>query len=649
MKKVIFSSWAGKVVDNREQDIEKYRAVKDLAFPLEYDGHQIGALMSWQGLVVTDGRVNIIDMVHSYLKEVQKLCCGECNVGYAGIKVMLNVITRILNGNGAESDIELLLWLGSSIKENARCSFCATAVTPVLDTLDHYQQEYLKLIAAKKAVPKAAYAARVSAPCIEACPAHQDIPGYIELIKNRRYSEALEVIRQTNCLPGVTGRACAALCEASCVRGDTDSPVAIRALKRVAADDEMTSGLAPRLEKTKDKEIKVAVIGAGPAGLACSYKLALMGYKVVVYDEQPSGGGMALTGIPAYRLPREIISREVETVQRAGVEFRFNTRVGRDITLDTLYNNGFRAIFIATGAHQGRELGIEGEAEAEDTGLIDGVKFLREVNENKRIAAQGKAAVIGGGNVAIDCARTCVRLGFKQVTIIYRRSRAEMPGRKEEVEEAEKEGVNIRFLATPVKILTHGGRVTGVECIAMELGEPDASGRKRPVPIPGSEFVIETDMVLPAIGEKPDLSYLTKADRVETTADGTIRAAPDTGQTSQSGVFSGGDCVTGPATLIEAIAAGNRAAAGIDRYLRAGKTSRPEEDAIADLVHSISLSEQRDEGIVVKSSRYDPPQLPIRNRVKGFGEVEKVLAVEAAIGEAERCRRCYRVMLLATD
>jgi len=645
MNRVIFSSWAGKVVDNRGLDTEKYTNVEGLALPLEYNGHRIRAFMSWNGIVVTDDGVNIIDVAYSYLKEVQKLCCGECTVGYAGIKVMLDIMAKILNGAGTESDIELLQWLGIGIKENAKCFFCTTAVTPILDTIDYYKEEYLKLITDKKAVPKATYKVRVSAPCMEVCPAHQDIPGYIELLRNRRYAEALEVIRETNCLPGVTGRACVAFCEANCVRGDIDSPIAIRALKRVPADYEVTSSLEPKLEKMKDNGTKVAVIGAGPAGLACSYKLALMGYKVTIYDEQSSAGGMALAGIPSYRLPREVISREVEVIQRAGVELKLNTKVGRDVTLNSLHNEGFKAIFIATGAHLGRELGIK----VEDDGLIDGVRLLHAVNMGKKIGAKGRVVIIGGGNVAIDCARSCLRLGFKDVTIIYRRSRAEMPGRKEEIEEAEKEGVKIHFLAAPVKILTHDGKVTGIECIAMELGEPDASGRKRPAPIPGSEFVVETELVLSAIGEKPDLSFLTEVDQIEITDDGNIKVEPDSYQTSQAGVFSGGDCVTGPATLIEAIAAGNRAARSIGQYLRLGKTVKPEEDVMADLVHNISLSGQRGESIIAKSMRYPPEHLSITDRVKNFTEVEKVLTAETAIKEAKRCLRCYRVILLAIN
>jgi formate dehydrogenase beta subunit len=275
------------------------------------------------------------------------------------------------------------------------------------------------------------------------------------------------------------------------------------------------------------------------------------------------------------------------------------------------------------------------------------VEFLRDVNLGKKIAAKDRVIIVGGGNVAIDCARICLRLGFKEVTIVYRRSRVEMPGRKDEVEAADEEGVKIHFLATPVKVLTKGDKVIGAECIGMELGEPDASGRRRPIPVKGSEFVLPADMIISAIGEAPDLSFLTEGEPIETTEQGTIRVAPLSYQTSQVGIFSGGDCVTGPATLIEAIAAGNRAARSIDQYLTSGKIAPSEEDTKQRLTHDVGLWRQRTGGIIAKSSRQSPKQLPPSDRVLGFDEVESCLAAEAAVKEAERCLRCYRVMLLA--
>ncbi len=639
MTKVVFSSWGGKVVDNR---LGTDASVENLELPLEYDGHRIRAFMSWQGLVVVDEKVNVIDMAHSYLKEVQKLSCGECSVGYLGVRVMLDILTKIVSGKGTENDIDLLRWLGGGIKANTRCDFCSLSVTPILDTLNHYDGEYTKLIASKRAVPELVYTTRITAPCMEICPAHQDAPGYIELIRNHRYEEALELIRGTNCFPKMTGRACVAFCETNCVRSDIDDPISIRALKRVAADYEVTSGSEPKFKKKKTTGAKVAVIGAGPGGLAASYRLALMGYKVTIYDERSSAGGMALVGIPSFRLPKEVLGREVDIIKKLGIEVKLNTKVGKDITLEQLSGQGFKAIFMATGAHIGRELGIE----VEGGGVIDGVEFLHDVNMGKKATVKDRVIIVGGGNVAIDCARTCLRLGFKDVTIVYRRSRVEMPARAEEVEAAEKEGVKITFLAAPVKALTEGDKVTGVECIRMELGEPDDSGRRRPVPVEGSEFIIETDMIIPAIGEKPDLS-LIEGKPINITKQGTVEIDPSSCQTNQPEVFAGGDCVTGPATLIEAIAAGNRAARSIDQYLQSGKVTSPVEYTIENWLHDVALNRQRDGNIVAKQPRQSPEQLPIPDRVLNFDEVEQPLTYEAAVKEAERCLRCYRVMLLA--
>lgn len=643
MTKVIFSSWESKVVDNRGLATDKHANAQNLPFPLQYDGHQVNAFMSWDGLVVASKGVNIVDMAHRYLEEVQRLSCGECSVGYIGVKVMTDILSEISKGRGTKESIDSLKRLCTGIKENAKCDFCASAVTPILDTLNYYEDEY-RAATGKRVTSKATYLTRITAPCMEACPAHQDVPGYIELIKNHRYAEAIELIRETNCFPGVTGRACVAFCEANCSRNDVDSPLAIRALKRFPADYELSSGAKPTAAKKRRATKKVAVIGAGPAGLAASHNLALNGYKVTVFDEQSSAGGMALAGIPSYRLPDDVLDREIDIVKGLGVEVKLNTRVGKDITLEQLSSEGFKAIFIGTGAHLSQEFDIENWKPGVQ-GLVNGVEFLRDVNLGKKVAHKDKVMIVGGGNVAIDCARTCLRLGSKNVTIIYRRSRAEMPATKDEVEEAEKEGANILFLATPVKVVTRDGKVTGAECIRMELGEPDASGRRRPIPVKGSEFAVDTDMIISAIGETPDLSFLSQPIKVN--KDGTIAVSQPTYQTSVPYVFSGGDCITGPATLIEAIAAGNRAARSIDQYLRSGKVTPSDEDLVENALHDAGLSRERKGSTIARNPRQIPEQLSIKDRRLNFDEVEKCFTAETATQEAKRCLRCYRVMLLA--
>jgi hypothetical protein len=383
MSKVIFSSWSGKIVDNRGIPAKEYTNIEAFNLPMESNGLRVKAFMSWNGLVVADDTVDIIGMTHAYLKEAQKLSCGECSVGYFGIKIMLGILDGIIGKKGSKGDIEQLLLLGAGIKENARCEFCTSAITPVLDSLKYYKDDYSKLISGSRRKVKSTFVTRVTAPCMEACPAHQDVPGYIELIRNRRYKESLELIGKTNCLPQMTGRACVAFCEAKCTRNEIDNPVAIRSLKRFAAEHGMENSSAPATGKAGDKQ-KVAIIGAGPAGLSAGYNLALMGYKVTIFDEQSAEGGMALVGIPSYRLPKNVLAAETNTIKRLGVEIKLNTRFGKDITLDQLSSQGFKATFIATGAHLGRKYDIENWNE-KYAGLIDGVKLLHDVSLGKKI------------------------------------------------------------------------------------------------------------------------------------------------------------------------------------------------------------------------------------------------------------------------
>jgi len=645
MNKIVFSSWAGKVVDNRGLAPENYAIVDNLDFPLAHDGHQLKAFMSWLGLVVTDEEISVIDMARAYITEVERLSCGACVIGYFGVKACGGLLEKIANGKGTREDLDSLRRLVVGIRANARCDFCSSAVTPVLHTLDYYGSEYLRLIANREAASKSDYKVRVSAPCMEACPAHQDVPGYIELILNNRFAESLAVIRQDNCLPGVIGRACVAFCEENCVRGDIDSPIRIRALKRVTADYEIASGEKPKLQKKRRTKNKVAVIGAGPCGLAASYNLALMGYKVTVFDEQSTIGGMALLGIPAYRLPKDILEKDGNIIEGLGVKVKLNTSVGQDITLEQLEKE-YKAIFIATGANLGREFDIE-NWKKDYSGLVDGLEFLRNVSLCKDIEVGNRVIVVGGGNVAIDCARTCRRLGSRNVTMMYRRSRGEITGTTEEISAAEEEGVKLELLAVPVKVLVKGNKVVGAECIRMKLGEPDASGRKTPVPIKGSEFVVEADMIIAAVGEMPDLSLLPEDKSITITKQGTIMVSLPSYQASRPGIFSGGDCVTGPASLIEAVAAGNRAARSIDQYLRLGKVTATEDDMLESWLHNAALSRRRDGNVVRQRTAESPAQRVVAERAKNFNEVEQRFTLEEAAIESERCLRCYRVMLLA--
>jgi NADPH-dependent glutamate synthase beta subunit-like oxidoreductase len=404
--------------------------------------------------------------------------------------------------------------------------------------------------------------------CQATCPVHLDIRGYVGLIADGKHIEALERIRERLPFPSICGRVCAHPCEDACNRGKVDEPVAICALKRFVADCEMHECFDIEIkppEKILDE--KVAVVGGGPAGLACAHDLARLGYRCTVFEALPVAGGMLYVGIPEYRLPKKILGREVDMVRALGVEIKTGVRVGKDIPFDKLRED-FDAIFMGIGCHKAWTLGVPGEDELD--GVIDCVAYLRRNNLGEGVPVRDKLVVIGGGNAAIDVARVGCRLGYKEVHIVYRRTRKEMPANAWEIDEAEHEGVKITYLAAPVEVLGKDGKVTGIKCIKMELGEPDASGRRRPIPVEGSEFDIECDIVVPALSQTTDLEGLEEKG-MDYTRRGYFAADEDTLETTLEGVFAGGDAVTGPGLAIEAIAQGKQAAIEIDRYLRSKK------------------------------------------------------------------------------
>lgn len=407
--------------------------------------------------------------------------------------------------------------------------------------------------------------------CQETCPVHIDIRKYIGLIADGRYLDALAVVRERNPLPAICGRVCNHPCESACNRGKQDEPVAIDALKRFVADYELELKKQGKIPKpvappVNEKLGKVAVIGSGPAGLTVAHDLAMRGIRSTIFEEAPVPGGMLWLAIPEYRLPRDIIQTEVDYICDLGVELKLNTPITPDFNVDDLLSDGYKAAFLGIGAHQGLKLGVPGEDDYE--GFLDCIVFLRRVNLGDTTKPGRKVIVIGGGNSAIDAARTALRLGSEEVHIAYRRTVKEMPANPWEIEEAEKEGVKISYLAAPVEILGENGKVVGMKCTRMKLGKLDASGRRRPVPIEGSEFVIEADVIVPSISQQPDLSFLHEGHGLSINRWNSFDIDSRTMQTNRPEIFAGGDSVTGPATVIEAIAAGHQAANSIEKFLK---------------------------------------------------------------------------------
>jgi len=518
----------------------------------------------------------------------------------------------------------------------SRCTGCGDceAVCPVSLPAEHEQGLKSRKAIFKKyaqAIPGAyAISKRGTAPCKAACPAHISVQGYVALVARGKYREALKLIKEQNPLPAICGRVCHHPCEEACARGQVDEPLAIDFIKRFVADLDLHSETRYVPERKELKGKKVAVIGSGPAGLSCAYYLAVEGYAVTIFEKLPVPGGMLTVGIPAYRLPRDIIEAEIDVIRQLGVEIRTGVELGRDVTVEQLRKEGYGAFFLGIGAQECKRMGIEGE---DLQGVLSGVDFLRDVNLGRHVTLGDRIAVIGGGNVAMDAVRTAKRLGAREPFILYRRSLEEMPANAEEVEECEEEGIEIRTLVNPTRIIGEGGRVKAVECVRMKLGEPDESGRRRPVPVAGSEFVLEVDGVIQAIGQESDWSCLTPECACSLTDWGTMRVDPLTLQTDDPDIFAGGDAVTGPKTVIEAIEAGKQAALSIDRLFRGRDLREGREDTTGPVAEPPLAGRE-------PVARNPMPRLAPAERISGFQEVQLGFSEEQAVAEAERCLSC---------
>ncbi|MCP4693308.1 MAG: FAD-dependent oxidoreductase, partial [Desulfobacterales bacterium] len=488
-------------------------------------------------------------------------------------------------------------------------------------------------------------------PCMDACPIHLDIPMYLECIKEGKFQEALDVIRERLPIPGVVGRVCVRPCEDHCRRANLEAPISIKFLKRFVADHELSMDKAPcyATEVTpSEKTGKAAIVGAGPSGVTCAYHLALKGHEVTIYERLAEPGGMSAMGIPDYRLPRHILRGEVERIQEMGVTINYGVKVGEEIKLSDLEKD-FDAVFVAIGAQGGSNMRIEGEDKGYK-GYIAGVDYLRVINEGDDPYPEGKrVVVVGGGNVAIDCVRCSSRIHKEEVHLVYRRTRNEMPADEVEIHDAEEEKVNFHFLTTPVRVIADDdGKVVGLECIKMELGEPDQSGRRRPVPVKGSEFVFDCDIAIPAIGQVIDLSLLEGVSGIKTTRWRTLIVDEVTKQTDRPKIFSAGDCETGPGALITACAGGRKAAISIDRVINGRPLEYGDSDYFHQLFKTVKVYDKKEDvGFIGGQARKELEMLPPDTRKFTFDEVEQGFSTTDAIAEADRCLRCYRLATVA--
>ncbi|MDD3693553.1 MAG: NADH-ubiquinone oxidoreductase-F iron-sulfur binding region domain-containing protein [Oscillospiraceae bacterium] len=596
----------------------------------DYESLQkLGAIIGSGGLIAMNEDTCMVDTARFFMDFIQEESCGKCVACRLGTKRMLEILERITRGEGSDGDIELLQELGETIKETAMCGLGQTAPNPVLSTIRYFKNEYEEHIHNKYCRAGVCSELFIS-PCENTCPANINIPGYLALVAAGRFIDAYNLIKQENPFPAVCGRICTHPCESKCRRGTVDESVAICDIKRFVADYAYKNEKPYASDLVFPKNGKsVAIIGAGASGLTCAYYLVRIGYTVDVFESQPVAGGVLAFGIPEYRLPKKVLEHEIDLILQSGVNIHLSTEVDRDMfgKLRSTYDS----VYIATGTQMPQKVNIPGE---NLPGVLHGINFLKDVNYNKDIYIGNTVAVIGGGNTAMDSARTALRLGASRVILLYRRNIESMPASEQEIKETLAEGVEIMELVAPIKFIAgKDGSVSKVECVKMKLGEFDKSGRRKAVKISGSNFFLDVDTVIPAVSQYSDLPFVRK-DEIEVTSWGTFVVDSNTLMTTMNGVFAGGDVARGPDTVISAIADGKQAAVSIDKYL--GGTGKLNKG------NPIDIPERFEDDEIVAHDRFPLEMLDMESRKGSFDEVILGYHKLNAMAEAMRCLHCDR-------
>ena len=607
-----------------------------LNLAIDYDTLQrIGAIMGSGGMVVMDENNCMVEIARFFLSFTQAESCGKCAPCRLGTTQLLEILARITQGKGKIEDLQTIKELGETIMNSSLCGLGQTAPKPALSTLKYFLKEYEDHILEHRCAGATCDSMVISA-CQHACPAGIDVPNYVAAIASSKYDKAVEIIRERNPFPAVCGRICIHPCEFKCRRGELDESVAIRSLKRFASDWYFDHIGKPKEPFPVTKDQKVAVVGAGPAGLTCAYFLAKMGYGVTVFEAQSVAGGMLGIAIPEFRLPRNVIQAEVEHIESCGVEIRYNSPIDARHTVNNLLEEGYNSVFIGAGAQSSKRIDIPGEEEGL-IGIHYGLQFLTEIRTGKQIQLKGKVVVLGGGNVAIDVARTAPRVGARDVQIFYRRTKEEMPAWEKDIDEAIEEGIVINPLWAPKQIMHQGGKVTGIEFMR-SMTVFDEEGRSSLSVDENVTQVVEAETIIISIGQAPDISFLSKDSQLERALWGSLVVDENTLSTNISGVFAGGDFTTGPSIVINAIASGRRATLAIDKYLKGekGRVEIVDEKTAMKEDIGLALDEETEEERPRIKIQLEKPE----ERVGDFREVEKGLSKEDAHREAMRCLRC---------
>ena len=606
---------------------------KLLELPIDYETlKKAGSMMGSGGMIVMDEDTCMVDVAKYFMNFLRDESCGKCLSCREGTQRMWEILDKITKGKGLIEDLELLEDLAVATRDASMCGLGQSAGNPVLSTLKYFRDEYIDHIKYKRC-PAGVCKEIVSSPCQHTCPIDTEAPQYIAYIAHGQFNKAYEIILKDNPLLGVCARVCHHPCEIKCRAGQGGDPISIRSLKRAAIT--FGNGKKKKIRKKTLTGKKVAIIGSGPSGLTAAHTLADMGYAPTIFEAKPVAGGMLALGIPEFRLPRDILNEDITRVTANGIVIKNNRQLGRDFTISDLFEQNFKAVYLAFGAHNSIRLAIPNE---DAYGVIPAMRLLTDFHLGKKMSLGKVVAVVGGGNSAVDAARTANRLPeVEKVIILYRRTRVEMPAYEEEIKAALEEGIDIQILTAPVNILTDKNKVIGIECVKMELGSVDESGRRRPIPIKGSEFKIKVDTLVQAISEQPDISCLGEEHDFDTTGWNTLVVNDTTLATNVPGVFAGGDVIRGPSTVIQAMADGKKVARSIDKYIKGlpivfdYKVTRP-----SIYVDPVKLKVEE----IFEVERQEPKHIPAINRRNNFNEVDLGLDKKSAIKEAKRCLRC---------
>ncbi len=628
--------------------IDKIGSKLDISF-FKRTGHaEISSILNWNGIALLDDGDNKVDLARCYMQELQKISCGVCTPCMIGTSVASDILEHICNGRAILEDLDRLRNQCEWILSSSKCTVGNMGPLAVTELIDNFREDFENAIKNKETIPKGDYIAKVTAPCINGCPSKLDIPNWIERVRDGRFEDALESARRNTPLAGILGRTCFHPCQDNCRRANVDEPIQICLIRRFAADNEFYSDIKPKFV-IKDNGIKIAIVGSGPAGLSCAYYLRLMGYKPAIFEALPVLGGMMNVGIPKYRLPKEFLDKEIDYILSTGIDYKLNQRLGTDFTIQDLFGQDFKAVFLAVGAHKGQNIGLPGEQD-NLKGFYEGVKFLRDVSLGNKIETGRKVIIEGGGNVAIDCCRTAIRLGFEEVIVVYRRAREQMPAAPYEIDTAIQEGVKFEFLTNPVSIIQENGAVKGVKCRKIKLGDPDESGRRSPVEVPGSDFDIECDSFIMAVGQVPDFDFLKDTPQIKTGKGKIIIADEFTHMTDMPGVFAGGDAFTGPISIVDSNRDGKNAARRIDQYIRTGSFEATDDCLFEYLLEKIGVYDKKEIIDYTDFPKGNPAAKQVEEdvemRISNFMEVDKGLTSDDVIYEATRCMRCYFLMLV---